>query len=155
MLHHTCGKKYRVKPNNFINGSRCIYCRESKGEKLIAKYLDSENVPYETQKKFEDLKNISPLSYDFYIPSHKLLIEYQGLQHYEPVEFFGGEEIFEKQKIHDEMKREYARDKGYLLLEIPYSIIEPEEIARVVASSLKANLKGNAEHPTPKRRVKI
>ena len=34
----------------------------------------------------------------FYLPSFNLLIEYNGIQHYEPVDFFGGEEQLIKQK---------------------------------------------------------
>lgn len=34
-----------------------------------------------------------------------VIIEYNGKQHYQPVEFFGGEEKFKKQQIRDEALR--------------------------------------------------
>lgn len=49
-----------------------------------------------------------------------LLIEFQGIQHYEPVEIFGGEKQFKIQQEHDKRKREYAINNNIKLLEIPY-----------------------------------
>lgn len=46
----------------------------------------------------------------------------QGQQHFHPVEYFGGEKQFEIQQLHDELKREYAKE--YLkvpLIEIKYN----------------------------------
>lgn len=37
----------------------------SKGEKLIAKYLNEQGFEYETEKTFSDLKNIQKLRFDF------------------------------------------------------------------------------------------
>lgn len=42
---------------------------------------------------------------DIYIPDLKLAIEYQGQQHYEPVDIFGGEEALEKNKKMDKRKK--------------------------------------------------
>lgn len=55
-----------------------------------------------------------------YIPSQNILIEYQGLQHYEPIDYFGGEKQFDRQQKHDQLKRDYARKNGYNLIEVPY-----------------------------------
>ena len=38
------------------------------------------------------------LSYDFYIPNNNVVIEFQGKQHFEPIEYFGGKEYFEPAK---------------------------------------------------------
>jgi len=65
------------------------------------------------------------------------LIEYQGKQHYEPIAFFGGEENFKKQRINDELKRTYAKEKGLYLVEIPYQITSKEGIEKVLHSFLK------------------
>ena len=51
---------------------------------------------------------------------YNICIEYQGNQHYIPVEFFGGNKSLELQKIKDEIKREYCIDTDKFLLEIPY-----------------------------------
>lgn len=60
-------------------------------------------------------------SYDFYLPTYNLLVEYQGEQHYRSVEIWGGEDMFAVRKEHDKRKREYAKANNIDLLEIPYS----------------------------------
>lgn len=45
-------------------------------------------------------------SIDIYIPSLKTGIEYQGEQHYMPIDFFGGEDGLKHTKIKDEEKRQ-------------------------------------------------
>ena len=48
-------------------------------------------------------------SLDFYIPSLRTAIEYQGIQHYLPVTFFGGEDAFSHRQELDQRKSIYAR----------------------------------------------
>ena len=81
----------------------------------------------EMQKKFDNLKGLGnrKLSYDFYLPSYNLLIEFQGEQHERPVIFRGvskekAQENFLKQQEHDKRKREYAKTHDINLLEIWY-----------------------------------
>jgi len=50
--------------------------------------------------------------FDIYIPSRKLAIEYQGAQHFRPVEFFGGEEGFAKTVERDRRKLALATKNG-------------------------------------------
>lgn len=137
LLHVSCGSIIEIEPNGFIQGRRCSVCSRSNGERLIREVLDNSGTPYEEQKKFPDLKNKNNLSYDFYLPESDILIEYQGKQHYEPIAFFGGEENFKKQRINDELKRTYAKEKGLYLVEIPYQITSKEGIEKVLHSFLK------------------
>ena len=64
--------------------------------------------------------NNNLLSYDFYLPDYNMLVECQGIQHEQPVNFFGGEEQFKVQQEHDRRKRQYAKDHSINLLEIAY-----------------------------------
>jgi len=90
-------------------------------ESRTANILHYDCVAFISQMKFRDLKgNKRLLSFDFYLPEYGILIECQGIQHYQPVEFFGGQEAFELQKLYDQRKREYARDNEFILFEIPY-----------------------------------
>lgn len=125
--HLTCGTTYRVTPHQFNRGRRCPQCNLSKGEQIVGDVLTDLGVEYEQQKTFEDLGR---LSYDFYIPNKRTLVEYQGVQHYEPVELFGGEEQLVVQKCNDKKKREYAHRGSYNLIEIPYVAITYEEIEK-------------------------
>lgn len=62
----------------------------------------------------------SQLSYDVYIAKKRVAIEYQGKQHFEPVEIFGGEKAFEKQKKRDALKRELSIKNNIKLVYINY-----------------------------------
>ena len=119
--HSRCGNIYEVQPSNFLQGYRCPYCNNSKGELIISKILKSLNVNYDYQKTFDDLKDVNPLSYDFFIPDQNILIEYQGIQHYEPVAHFGGKKRFPTQQKHDKMKLDYAKSHHYNLIAVPYT----------------------------------
>ena len=119
--HTKCGNIYSVSPSNFLCGYHCPFCNSPKGETIITKLLNLLNINYEPQKTFNDLKDKDCLSYDFYIPDQNILIEYQGLQHYQPIDYFGGEEHFKTQQKHDKMKSDYAKDHHYNLITVPYT----------------------------------
>lgn len=55
-------------------------------------------------------------SLDVYIPSINAAIEYQGIQHYQPVDLFGGEKGFEQRKKLDAKKRHLCRKAGVQLV---------------------------------------
>ena len=97
---------------------------KSKGERQIIKILNQLDVEYETQYSFSDLTgNFLPLRFDFAIFKNKkliCLIEYQGQQHFESVDYFGGQEKFNKQQTYDSQKREYCKRNSIRLIEIPY-----------------------------------
>ena len=101
---------------------KCKICHKphSHGEIKISNYLKKYNISYDTNKTFDGLYGVNGgrLSYDFYIEDMNLLIEYQGIQHSESIEVFGGEEQFLKQKEHDRRKREYAKENNIHLVEI-------------------------------------
>jgi len=119
--HNMCNKMFSIRPNDFQQGERCPYCSSPKGERLIMLVLDNNNISYDIQKRFNNLRDASMLSYDFYIPKYKMLIEYQGIQHFKPVAHFN-EDYFATQNLHDDIKREYAKNNSLELLEIPYTI---------------------------------
>ena len=121
--HNKCGNTYEVRPTDFISHqTRCPYCNSPKGETIITKLLNLLNINYEPQKTFNDLRDTQPLSYDFYLPDQNTLIEYQGIQHYQPIDYFGGEAKLKIQQKHDKMKSDYAKDHDYNLIAVPYTI---------------------------------
>jgi len=60
------------------------------------------------------------LELDIYIPSKKLAFEYQGLQHFQAVEHWGGIAKLEIQKEHDNRKKRICQEKGICLICINY-----------------------------------
>lgn len=65
-------------------------------------------------------------SLDLYIPSLKTAIEYQGIQHYRPVEFFGGEDALLQRLELDLVKRQLCEENQVRLIEWPYDV-EPTD----------------------------
>lgn len=59
-------------------------------------------------------------SLDIFIPSLSIGIEYQGRQHYEPIEHFGGEEHFKHQQENDVKKKALCKTHGITLIEWSY-----------------------------------
>lgn len=113
-----------------------------KGEEYIKQYLQKNNIIFTPQQKFPDLIGTGggQLSYDFSIPSKKyglILIEYNGIQHYESSEFFGGDEQLKKQKEHDRLKKEYAKKHGYKLIIVKYTYDTYEDVAEYLEKELK------------------
>lgn len=117
--HKDCGFIFSQLPGNFLKGRGCPKCNKkiSIGEQKIIDYLQKNNIIFEVQKKFEQT---GTKSFDFYIPLKRTLIEYQGEQHYKPINFFGGEEKFKKQEERDQEKRIFCKNNNYFLIEIPY-----------------------------------
>ena len=66
-------------------------------------------------------------SLDIYIPSRRTAIEYQGIQHYLPVSFYGGEEALLERRELDEQKKRLCEENEVRLIEWPYSL-EPTDV---------------------------
>ena len=137
-----CNYQWSINGNAILRGKTgCKKCNNnSNGEKIISDFLYSLDVYYISQHKYHDLVGMKNglLSYDFYLPIYNLLIEFQGIQHEQPIEYFGGEEQFEIQQEHDKRKREYAKQNNINLLEIWYYDIDNiEEILTNTLNNLK------------------
>lgn len=74
---------------------------------------------------------------DIYIPSIKTAIEYQGRQHYEAVDFFGGEDGLKKRQELDQRKRKICVENQVRLLEWPYTIpVDKAHVMKFIKSNL-------------------
>ena len=124
---------FEISPDHHTNRKQgCSICKESIGEKLISKYLDNNNIEYEREYIFNDCKNIKELRYDFYISKYNLCIEYNGIQHYQPIEHFGGVNTLINQKIKHDIKVEYCKSKNIQLLIIRYDEIIEDKLLSVI-----------------------
>lgn len=100
--------------------------KSSRGEIKIFDILSSAGLNFQEEYSFPDLISSSgrPLRFDFAVFDDEgeldFLIEYQGVQHYEPKSKFGGAKGLFQQKYNDNLKREYCKKHGYTLIEIPY-----------------------------------
>lgn len=108
---------FKQNPYTHLQGSGCRLCNNSKGEENISKCLKKFKIFFEREKKFKNCRNILELPFDFYLPEHKICIEFDGEQHFkEKIGRFD----FEKIKINDEIKNNYCSENNIDLIRIPY-----------------------------------
>jgi len=62
------------------------------------------------------------------MPGKQIGIEYQGLQHFQPVDFFGGKEAFEKTKKRDKKKAEICKKNNVKLIYFKHGEIITREL---------------------------
>ncbi len=106
---------FEQKAGYYLNYSKgCKYCNETKGEKKIRIYLENNKLKYKQQHK-----NYGFI-FDFYIPDYNTYIEFNGRQHYEPIEFFGGIESYNKQSSKDILKDQILEKYNIKLIKIGY-----------------------------------
>lgn len=127
---------FEQRPLSHIQGSGCPNCNESRGEKEIAKFLNKYKINFERQKKFHDCRNVFDLPFDFYIPSKRTCIEFDGKQHYQPVDHFGGLKAYESLKINDKIKNDYCEDNYINLIRIRYDQVD--DIYQILWNNLKS-----------------
>lgn len=132
-----CGNEVFVTVNDLRAGNTISCgCRKiSHGELYIMSLLNDNNIRFTHQHKFDDCKNKFQLPFDFYLPDYNICIEYDGKQHFEPVDLFGGEDGFAKRQKNDNIKNKYCLEHNITLIRIPYTLSK-EEISNCVLSIL-------------------
>ena len=94
-------------PTNHLKGCGCPECNTSKNSKIVQKIetiLKEFNIQYIKEKTFDWLKNKSHMYLDFFLPDYNVGIECHGLQHFEPVEYFGGKIEYDRRYEMDKLK---------------------------------------------------
>lgn len=91
--------EFKQRPDDHLNGHGCKECNESFGEKNIKKILLYYNIKFEIEKTFTKCKYKRKLPFDFYLSDYNICIEYDGIQHFEKINYFGGEDTLKTQKI--------------------------------------------------------
>lgn len=122
-------------PDNHISKKQgCPHCKSSKGETMVKKILNELGYKFieEYPLYHELLPSKHPLFCDFYIDELKLIIEYNGIQHYKPVEFFGGVENLTRIQKCDDNKRKISKLCNIDILEIPYTYNSYNKIKNII-----------------------
>jgi very-short-patch-repair endonuclease len=127
---------YKVSPHSFLSGSGCPNCKNSRGETKIREFLQSKEIKFTAQKSFKTCKHKNRLRFDFYLKDYRLLIEYDGQQHFKPYRRFGGTKALKSLKIRDEIKNQWAMKKDYNLLRIKHTSFN--DLESILESVLKA-----------------
>lgn len=109
-------------PHNHLVGQHCPKCSISKGVEKICKILDNNKIEYKIEQTIPGCiseKNML-LRFDVYIPILNTYIEYDGEQHFRPVEIWGGKETFLSTKKRDKIKNDFCKKKKINLYRISY-----------------------------------
>jgi len=126
ILHRcVCGTEWNTTPHEVLSGRRCG-CNRSRVEVEINNYLKNRQFDFKKEYAVREIESNTkkPLRYDFALFSKNkviALIEYHGEQHFKYSKFFfKTKENFIKRQQRDQLKRQYAIDKGIPLIEITY-----------------------------------
>lgn len=124
-----CGNMTEVPVGN-LNRKHTLSCgcrHKSKREMFIHDFLLELNINFIEQKRFFDCRNKKQsdmLPFDFYLIDYNVLIEYDGLHHFEPIKGWGGEDKFKITKENDSIKNNYCLTHNIPLLRLPYTYTE-------------------------------
>lgn len=125
-----CGNEKDVSEDDLKQGktTSCGCRKYSLGEENIKNILDKNNISYKYNSAyFQDLYGLNNclLRYDFIIFNNNnepiRLIEFDGIQHFQSVPLFGGEENFKNIQQRDGIKNQYALSHKIPLVRIPYT----------------------------------
>lgn len=138
MAVRECFPDYKWKSEKFGNNLK----RQRQVFEIAKEFFGEENVIWNHTTptlRFNESKR--PVELDIFIPSYALAIEYQGIQHYEPIKFFGGEQQLEARRKRDNEKREICLKNGITLVEVPYTWNgNKSEIRKLISDTIGTKL---------------
>lgn len=136
----TCSKhgNFFQTPNNHLaKRAGCPSCNASKGELMLEKIFLKNNIPHSREYRIPGVS--VRYEYDFHLPNMKTLIEFQGIQHFKPIEYFGGAEAFRYLQKCDSIKRDVAKKAGYQLVYFDYKQLKsltPQQFEEMVLKKI-------------------
>ncbi|WP_427076073.1 hypothetical protein [Priestia megaterium] len=138
MFHHECENKYYVTPDNFLSKhQRCPRCQDSKGVKEIVRVLTELAIEHGREHRIDGCRYKRVLPFDVAVFENGeliMLIEFDGIQHFQPSEFHGGRKGFKEIKLRDSIKDKYCIDNNIPLLRIHYT--QFDNIEEILKSKL-------------------
>lgn len=114
--------------NLLYENVQCPYCSTSKSEQMIMNILNHNQYNYKFHYRFDDCKYIHTLEFDFAIFEYGnllCLIEYDGEQHFKPIDFSGKGDLWALDQLRitqrrDQIKTNYCFQNNIPLIRIPY-----------------------------------
>lgn len=117
----TCPKHgdFEQEANSHLFGCGCPKCQIRLNQnRLYYKLVDrfcNEEIQYEASPEWLERQ-----FFDIYFPKHNIAIEYNGMQHYQAVDYFGGEESFKNCQRLDKLKQEKCLKNNCTLIIFKY-----------------------------------
>ena len=131
LLHIKCIKHNKIFYQTADDHSQSGGCEDCKyksiGEELVMSILSKENIEYIHNWGKHDCKlGKGKAKFDFYLPHQNLIIEYDGEQHFKPVQFGAMSKLdsikeFKIRKKYDKLKNDWAKNKQINFLRIKYN----------------------------------
>ena len=106
--------------------------KNSIGEYEINNFLSDNKIQFISQYRVDILGKRH--LFDFFIPDRGIMIEYDGIQHFKPIDFFGGYEALEKRRVRDRQKDEWCEKEGIKLIRIKYT--DQDEINNILQNEI-------------------
>lgn len=135
--HLVCNTVYEAKYSDIqSHHTGCPHCNQSKGERLIFNTLAYHFNFSETKDFYYGYILPNRLHLDFYLPHYRLGIEYDGIQHFKPINYFGGIDSYLDIIKRDKNKDTYCKDNHITLIRIPYTVTTNKEIVDILTEYL-------------------
>lgn len=149
-----CGQNIKLSPYLVLyENVDCRFCNpeinelatKSTGEALLIELFTNRKVLAYNEWTFKDLRNPKTgrkLRYDIFLPNYNVIIEFHGIQHFEPTRFSSkisekkAEKYLEEQIKKDNLKKKYAREKGYDFYVIS-SVLEIRRLMKTLRKKYK------------------
>jgi len=125
-------------PNKHITLKQgCPKCKRSKGVDKICRILDNYNIKYDNEKSIIGCvsKNNKLLYFDILI-NNNIAIEYDGEQHFIPIEKWGGEKNLKSIRERDLIKDNFCKENNILIFRISYKDNIEERMKYIISSYL-------------------
>lgn len=104
---------------------RTISCgcfKQSSGELKITQLFENNNINFQTQYRIKEFNISAPFDFALFQDNRLIgLLEYDGEQHFNPVELWGGEEQLKIQQQRDKNKDKWCKENNIKLIRIPYT----------------------------------
>lgn len=112
----------------------------SQQETEVVEIFEDYGLEYEYEKTWYGCRDQRVLPFDFYVPQYNLVVECDGIQHFEAQTHFGGEAGYRLQKKHDKIKDDYCKKEGIDIIRIPYFKDTRKGLKKLINKAIKLSL---------------
>ena len=103
---------------------QCIHKEQSFLFNKLKEHFVQEDILYEVTNHY--LSWLGRKRLDIYFPKYNIAVEYDGEQHFMPIDYFGGEVKFQETVIADTYKNELCAKNGCMLFRIKYGYTDSD-----------------------------
>ena len=119
------------------SGHGCPKCTLKSQTKLFNKLknnFNNEEILWEASPEW-----LGRQRFDIYFPKYNIAVEYNGKQHYEAINLFGGDDMFIIQQERDTLKRQKCKDNSCELIELMYNYKDDKfyEVVNIISTIIK------------------